>query len=89
MEKDLTLCTLEEVRTYLKEDTAKQNAIWREKYGYILRAKNAVWLLLLVIAFLQVYMVNIMIGVASLELRPLLNPASATLIHCPPSMTRR
>lgn len=88
MEQDTKLHTLEDIRAYLKEDTAKQNALWRENYGHILRAKNAIWLLLLVIVFLQVYMINVMIEAASLESRSLVNPSSVRLIGCQPPTAR-
>jgi hypothetical protein len=88
MDQDPKFRTQEEIRAYIKEDTAEQNAIWREKYDHILRAKNAIWLLLLVVVFLQVYMINVMIEATNLEVRALQNTANVKLIGCRAPLTR-
>ncbi|MDK9703982.1 MAG: hypothetical protein OEL20_12670 [Sulfuritalea sp.] len=85
MDHDPHFRTPEDVRTYIKEDTAEQNALWQEKYEHILRAKNAVWLLLLVVFCLQVYMINVMIEATRLETRAMQNAAGVRLINCRPA----
>lgn len=84
MDQDPKFRTQEEIRAYIKEDTAEQNAAWQEKYDHILRAKNAIWLLLLLVVFLQVYMINVMIEATSLEVRALQNTATVKFNGCPP-----
>ncbi len=88
MEHDPELRTPEEIHAYIKEDTAKQNAAWQEKCDHILRAKNAIWLLLLVVVVLQVYMIDVMIEATSLNARSLLNTASVKLIGCQRPLTQ-
>ena len=88
MEPDLASCTPDEIRAFIKEDAARQNAIWQEKYDHIVRAKNASWLLLLVVVFLQVYLINVMIEATTLETRTLVNTASAKPSGCRPCLTR-
>ena len=88
MEPDLASCTPDEIRAFIKEDAARQNAIWQEKYDHIVRAKNASWLLLLIVVFLQVYLINVMIEATKLEARSLINSASIRSVGCPPCITR-
>lgn len=85
MDQDPHIRTPEDIRAYIKEDTAEQNAVWQEKYEHILRAKNAVWLLLLVVFCLQVYMINVIIEATRLETRTLQNSADVKLIDCRPA----
>ena len=84
MDQDPHFRTPEEVRAYIEEDTAEQNAVWQERYEHILRAKNAVWLLLLAVFCLQVYMINVMIEATRLETRTLQSTAGIKLINCRP-----
>ena len=88
MEQDIHLRTPDEIRAYIEKDTAKQNAVWQEKYDRIVRAKNAILLLLLVVVFLQVHLINVMIEATSLETRTLVNTANVGLVACKPSLTR-
>ena len=88
MEQELKLRTPEEIRAFIKEDAAKQNAAWQEKYDHIVRAKNGMWLLLLIVALLQVYLINVMVEATSLEARSIVTTASVKLIACQTSPTR-
>ncbi|MBI3093942.1 MAG: hypothetical protein HYY97_03635 [Rhodocyclales bacterium] len=88
MEPDLTSCTLDEIHAFIKQDAAQRDAIWREKYDHIVRAKNASWLLLLIVVFLQVYLINVMIEATTLETRTLVNSASAKPTGCRPYLTQ-
>lgn len=88
MEPDLTSCTLDEIHAFIKRDAAQRDAIWREKYDHIVRAKNASWLLLLIVVFLQVYLINVMIEATTLETRTLANTASAKPTGCRPYLTQ-
>lgn len=88
MEKDLHLRTPDEIHAYVKESVAKQNAVWQDKYDHIVRAKNAILLLLLIVVFLQVYLINVMIEATSLEERTLVNTANVGLVACKPSSAR-
>lgn len=88
MEPDLTCCTLDEIHAFIKKDAAQRDAIWQGKYDHIVRAKNASWLLLLVVVFLQVYLINVMIEATKLETRTLVNTASTKPIGCRPYLTQ-
>lgn len=88
MEQDIHLRTPEEIRAYIKEDTAKQDAVWQDKYDHIVRAKNAILLLLLIVVFLQVHLINVMIEATSLEARTLSNTSNVALVACKPSVAR-
>lgn len=88
MEKEIHLRSPDEIHAYIKKDTAKQNAIWQDKYDRIVRAKNAILLLLLIVVFLQVHLINVMIEATSLETRTLINAANVGLVACKPSLTR-
>ncbi|WP_310451602.1 hypothetical protein [Sulfuritalea sp.] len=88
MEPDLTCCTLDEIHAFIKKDAAQRDVIWQEKYDHIVRAKNASWLLLLVVVFLQVYLINVMIEATKLETRTLVNTASTKPIGCRPYLTQ-
>lgn len=88
MEPDLTSCTPDEIHAFIKKDAARRDAIWQDKYDHIVRAKNASWLLLLVVVFLQVYLINVMIEATTLETRTLVNTASAKPISCRPYFTQ-
>jgi len=85
MDQDPQFRTPEDIRAYIKEDTAEQNAVWQEKYEHILRAKNAVWLLLVAVFCLQVYMIDVMIEATRLETRTLLSSAGTMRISCRPA----
>ena len=88
MEPDLTPCTPDGIHAFIKQDAAQREAIWQEKYDHIVRAKNASWLLLLVVVFLQVYLINVMIEATTLETRTLVNTARAKPIGCRPYLTQ-
>lgn len=88
MEPDFTSCTPDEIHAFIKKDAAQREAIWQEKYDHIVRAKNASWLLLLVVVFLQVYLINVMIEATRLETRALAISASAKPSGCRPCLTR-
>ncbi|MDZ4252853.1 MAG: hypothetical protein U1A72_09830 [Sulfuritalea sp.] len=88
MEPALASCTPDEIRAFIKEDAAKQNALWQKKYDRIVRAKNASWLLLLVVVLLQVYLINVMIEATKLETRTLVITASVKPIGCRPYLTQ-
>jgi P pilus assembly chaperone PapD len=78
----------EQIRAYIDEDAARREATWREKYDHIVRAKNAIWLLLLIVVFLQVHLLNVMIEATSLDMRAAQGAASVRLINCPPPAVR-
>ena len=88
MEPDLTSCTPDEIRAFIKRDAAKRDAMWRDKYDHIVRAKNASWLLLLIVVFLQVYLINVMIEATTLQTRTLVNTSSAKPTGCRPYLTQ-
>lgn len=88
MEQDIHLRTPDEIHAYIKEETAKHNAVWQDKYADIVRAKNLVLFLLLIVVFLQVYLINVMIEATNLETRTLMNTANVGLVACKPSLTR-
>jgi len=88
MEKEPKLHTADEIRAYIEKETAQQNAVWREKYDHILRAKNAIWLLLLVVVFLQFYLINVMVQVGQQESYSSNNAVRLQNIGCRPLSTQ-
>lgn len=89
MEKTPELHSPEDVRSYIKEALEKQNAEYQEKTGRTFRAKNAIWLLLLVIVFLQFYLINIMVEVAGQSAYEIRSASLQQYVKCiPPRPTK-
>jgi ABC-type siderophore export system fused ATPase/permease subunit len=65
MENIPELRTAADIHRYIERETARQMAEWHAKSDRIFRAKNSIWLLLLVVVYLEYYLIMTMIQASS------------------------
>ncbi|MCK9282997.1 MAG: hypothetical protein M0P39_01815 [Rhodocyclaceae bacterium] len=87
MEKYPELHTPDQVHHFVEHEVEEQEKAWHENYDHILRAKNAIWLLLLVVAFLEFHLIDVMVEVGKLEVSQN-NVFRVQNISCRPMTTR-
>ncbi|MBI4291737.1 MAG: hypothetical protein HY661_09685 [Betaproteobacteria bacterium] len=59
MSEDLEFHSIDEIRYYIKKEVERQVALNEKKIERWRVAKKGIWLLLLVVAFLQYYLINV------------------------------
>lgn len=89
MENNPELHDTEAIRAYIARETARQVAEMNDKSDRVFRAKNSIWLLLLVIVFLEYYLILTLVEANSVDTLGIRLPINFQQRTCPADENRR